>query len=89
MLAKETHIQQNLSVALHAAEEREHARERARTAAEQAAREDATKADLIRQLRARVRVPTPHTNVFDRTGTGKHGLLEEMSIVVRLLSFGS
>lgn len=64
---------------------RDEAQEQARAAAEARAKDAAMRADLIRQLRARERVPRPHVTAFDRSEAGGHGLLEEMSILVRLV----
>ena len=45
--------------------------------------ERAQRADLIRQLRAAERVPAAAATAFDPTQTAGHGLLEEMSVLVR------
>jgi hypothetical protein len=57
--------------------------ESARRLAKEVAMELEQKRDLIRQLRAADKVPAGRMTAFDPTETGRHGLLEEMSILVR------
>lgn len=68
-----------------AAELRADVRKGLARAARAAARDRAEREDLVRQIRAVEKVPSTRTKQFDRTETGGHRLLDEMSLVVRFL----